>query len=86
MELIELAVDERRGMYLDEDALGGQSWLVRGDSGRGDRAVGVLADSKLSLAFGFDMVATGEELRLVKEAWGKRASSEVVGGYRLLMV
>jgi hypothetical protein len=59
---------------------------VRGDPERGDWAVGVSADSKLSLAFGFDMVAAGEELRLVKKAWGEKASSEVVVGYRLLMV
>jgi hypothetical protein len=62
---------------------------VKGDSGRGDRGVGVSADSKLSLALcggGPDIVAAFEELRLVKEAWGREASSEVAMGYRLVMV
>jgi hypothetical protein len=61
MELMELAVDARRGMYLDDDGRWDHSWFVRGDSGRGDRAVGVSADSKLSLAFGLDMVAAAFE-------------------------
>jgi hypothetical protein len=55
------------------------SWFVRGDSGRGDKTVGVVEESRLSLFWGgCDMVADVEELRLTDEAW--EASSVGRGG------